>query len=139
MQVSKIILPCTCNQNYLKMTLNEFVKATFDTAKYLPNQERYALRPSIRCKDGFHMSVQGSHGHYCKPKEHANQYTHMEIGYLKFPNTFEEELRLYAHYSDNRCLLSEATFANVPVELIQKIIDEHGGIDVDKTFSTDKP
>jgi hypothetical protein len=100
------------------MNLEEFVKET-GVSK---------MRPRIVCVDGFFMSVQGSVGHYCSPRKDADEFTSMEIG---FPSQDEE---LIASLAENKTALTETVYGWVPCELIQQVIDKHGGIDKAKTF-----
>ena len=98
------------------MDLAKFVKETFLV------RHGYCFRPRLVCVDGFSMSVQGSAGHYCEPRITQDNYEKMEIG---FPSEPEE---LIAEYAENDTDLTQTVYGYVPVELIQKVIDKHGGI-----------
>ena len=100
------------------MNLQEFIKATFK------EQHGLCFRPRIVCNDGFSMSVQGSSGHYCTPRITQDSYSALEIG---FPSDFEPLINDYAESKD--CI--DTVFAYVPCELIQQVIDKHGGINAD--------
>lgn len=81
------------------------------------------LTKRLICKDGFEMSVQASNVHYCSPRiDNADYYSEVEVG---FPTTVEAELIYYAE--DSRHLL-KTVYSYVPVELVEKIINKHGGI-----------
>ena len=103
------------------MNLNEFVKETFTDTEFV-------MRPQIVCKDGFKMSVQGSIGHYCSPRMNLDSYFRMEIGY---PSEPEESILEFAEDKDSP---TDTVYGFVPCEIIQALIDKHGGIDVKKTF-----
>lgn len=105
------------------MTLNEFVEKT-------ASGERFYVRPQIVCNDGFKMSVQGSYGHYCTPRISTDRYSDMEIGY---PSEEETEL---LEYAEDKTAPTATIYSYVPTEIIQAVIDRHGGIDVEKTFET---
>lgn len=78
----------------------------------------------LKCVDGFTMSVQGSEYSYSCPRRNgeATQYSEMEIG---FPN---EKESLILEYSEQPEIPTETVYGYVPVELIQKVIDKHGGL-----------
>lgn len=106
------------------MDLHEFVKVT-----YKPTKHDSCFRKKIVCKDGFNMSVQGSSGHYCTPRKTQNHYFAMEIGY---PSAEESILMEYAETPERP---TDTVYGYVPIDIIQEVINLHGGIDVDKTFS----
>lgn len=106
------------------MNLKDFVKITASN--------KFVFRPRIICKDGFTMSVQGSEGHYCSPRKTQDWYNEMEIG---FPTQKEEDIMSYMDgYEDP----TESVYGYVPCEIIEKVIDKHGGIDELQTFNPDK-
>lgn len=105
------------------MTLEQFVKETFE------EKHGYCHRPRIYCVDGFNMSVQGSQGRYCNPRNTDDWYSEMEIGY---PSEKEESIMGYAEQEENP---TDTVYGYVPCYIIQEIIEKHGGIDVDKTFA----
>lgn len=107
------------------MNIQEFLKATYYNPQY-PSLSIWRNR--IFCKDGFSMSVQASDGHYCLPRmTTAEQYTHVEIG---FPNQAEPLILQYAEEPDD---LTETVYPYTPIEIVQQVIDKHGGIDIEKT------
>lgn len=105
------------------MTIEEFIKETFK-----PTQYDFCMRPQIICNDGFKMSVQGSSGHYCKPRRNIDYYLEMEIG---FPN-LEEELIL--EYAEEPNSPTQTVYGYVPIGIIQLVINKHGGINELETF-----
>lgn len=81
------------------------------------------LTKRLICKDGFEMSVQASNVHYCSPRiDNADYYSEVEVG---FPTTVEAEL---IYYAEDRRHLLKTVYSYVPVELVEKIINKHGGI-----------
>lgn len=105
------------------MTLEKFVDITFKEGEY-----GTCFRKKIICNDGFNMSVQGSQFHYCSPRKNQNWYNSMEVG---FPSEKEE---LMLEYAENANVPCSTVYGYVPVEIIQQIIDNHGGIDLTKTI-----
>ena len=78
----------------------------------------------IKCKDWFHMSVQASSWHYCEPRithysEHSFTYRTMEVWY---PSEKVEELM---PYSANAEWVWEWVYWQVPIELLNEIIEKH--------------
>ena len=106
------------------MNLQEFISKTFE------EKHGYCFRPKIVCNDGFIMSVQGSSGHYCTPRSTQDYYIEMEIG---FPNQEEGLIMEYAEQKNDPC---GTVYGYVPCDIIQKVIDKHGGIDLNATFNT---
>jgi hypothetical protein len=103
------------------MTLSDFITKTF-------KGNEYNLRPRITCFDGFNLSIQGNIGAYCSPRKDSDFYSSMEIG---FPSEKEELIMSYAGSEDQP---TETVYGWVPIEVIEQVIEKHGGIDVDATF-----
>jgi hypothetical protein len=85
-------------------------------------------RQRIQCADGFSVSIQASAGHYCEPRiDNAKSYTHVELGYPK--QNPPDYIKEYVEW----CVDSEPPYTNcvyphVPAELVDRMINEHGGI-----------
>lgn len=84
----------------------------------------YVLSPHIFCEDGFEMSVQAGSGSYSAPREdlESGEYTACEVS---FPNRKEELLMPYAEEDPETP--TDSVYAYVPVEVIEQIIEKHGG------------
>ena len=82
------------------------------------------IRPHIFCEDGFEMSVQAGSGSYSAPREdlESGEYTACEVS---FPNRKEELLMPYAEEDPETP--TDSVYAYVPVEVIEQIIEKHGG------------
>lgn len=80
----------------------------------------YILKPRLVCVDGFNMSVQGGRYNYSEPKENVEIYESMEVGYS---SSDEPELSG-----------DDGVTGYVSIEDLQKIINRHGGIDVEKSL-----
>lgn len=107
-------------------TIQDFTQKTFIQG------EVWLCRPQIVCNDGFTMSVQGSRGHYCSPRKDQDWYAEMEIG---FPSKEEELIMDYAEFPETP---TETVYGYVPIDVIQKVIDKHNGIDILKTLNSSK-
>lgn len=105
------------------MKIQEFIKKTHKDDKYL-------IRPQIICNDGFKMSVQASEFHYCSPRILAESYNSVEVG---FPSRRELLMFLYA---EDPKRLTKTVYGYVPVDIINQVIEKHGGINESKTFAT---
>ena len=106
-----------------KMKINEFIKKYRIVKKIIPGVTS-SHTPHVICKDGFKMSVQVGQSLYSTPKDVVDNYEEMEVGY---PSEEEYLLAKYAEDGENLC---ETVYSFVPVNLIDKIIEKHGGIDL---------
>lgn len=104
------------------MTLKEFIQKTYTSKKY-------EKRPRIVCKDGFSISVQGSEYNYSEPRKSAKTFTKMDLGY---PSVEEKDINEFAEEAEE---LTSTVYPYVPFEVVEAIIEKHGGIDVNKTFT----
>ena len=86
---------------------------------------RFIRTPPVICKDGFMMSVQASETHYSEPKGFADEYSEVEIG---FPSDMENLIMDYCEDHQDPC---GTVYGYVPVKLVDRVIDKHGGIDED--------
>lgn len=99
------------------MTINEFLQ------KYRRVEHGMNVtRPRVLCADGFTVSIQAGCGIYSTPNCDADAYTHVELGY---PSRKEKAL---LEYAENRRWPTDTIYGNVPVELVDKVLDAHGGI-----------
>ena len=91
---------------------------------YLQHYRRGDLRmaPALRMKDGLFISVQATSRHYCTPREDFGPWTHVEVG---FPN---RELPEIMEYAENSANPTETVYGWVPVEIVEKIINDAGGV-----------
>lgn len=109
--------------------LNESYKRNYPTlARISKTFERdidkmYFTRPRVVCKDGFSISIQASYVNYCIPRlTFSGDYEAVELGY---PSKEESLIDDYAEDPDN---LTSAVYGTVPVELVDKVLEKHGGI-----------
>lgn len=109
------------------MTINEFLQK-FRRVEHDMN----VTRPRVLCADGFTVSAQAGYGIYSTPNRDADAYTHVELGY---PSQNEE---LLIEYAENPRWPTETVYAYVPVELVDKVLEAHGGI-TGADFSNNRP
>lgn len=80
--------------------------------------------PRITCKDGFSISVQANKNAYCEPRRDFGPYTHVECG---FPSARPNEKLL--QYAENKNDPQNTVYGYVPINIVEKLIEEHGGIE----------
>lgn len=108
------------------MTSNEFLQ------KYrLVRHGMNVTRPRVKCADGWTVSVQAGWGIYSTPREDADRYEAVELGY---PSKADKKLMPYAE--DKSCPMG-TVYAYVPVGLVDSVLEKHGGI-VGADFSNDQ-
>lgn len=83
--------------------------------------EQYHDREHLLCKDGFRISVQASDYTYCAPRNYQGPWTHVECGY---PSDKPEFILSYAEDPEAP---AETVYGYVPIELVQKLLNHHGG------------
>lgn len=104
-------------------------KKIISLSEFLSKNKDNLCNPTIICIDGFSISIQAGVNYYCSPRANTSIYTSVEAG---FPNQGVPSLY---KYKDNKNNLDTASvFVFVPVEVIQTLLDTHGGIDYDLTF-----
>lgn len=106
------------------MTVKEYLKKTIHKGKGIAYQE---IRPRVTCKDGYEISIQASRLHYCNPRENfLEEYESVELGY---PNRYDELIDEYAEdFDDDGKACTNTVFGFVPIEIVEKLIEKHGGI-----------
>lgn len=82
------------------------------------------IRERLELADGFSVSVQASHGHYATPRETGmKNYEEFELGYP------DEKEDLIMPWAEEPKKPTETVYGYVPAEVIDKVIEKHGGID----------
>ena len=106
------------------MTVKDWLKKTVRThTLYDGSVEIQEKRPKLCCNDGFSISVQASEFHYCCPRLNGVQdYESVELG---FPSVEDELINEYAEDCMN---YTETVYGYVPIEIVEKLIEKHGGI-----------
>lgn len=74
---------------------------------------------------GLRMSVQASESHYCTPRMDLDSYTEYYEFEVGFPTERVEDFMEYAEDTEHP---TGTVYAYVPYEVIQKVIDENGGL-----------
>ena len=126
------------------MKINEFIKdnlkVTYPADEYsslkLKDMMTTSSLPHIVCEDGFSMSVQVGYSLYSTPKKVAKRYSAVEIG---FPSEPEELIKEWAEFlpfseEDEEPDYTDTVYPYVPVEVVDKVLKKHGGIDLIETL-----
>ena len=79
------------------------------------------VRP-ITCVSGLTFSAQASVAHYCLPRNGTGPWEEVEVG---FPSERVEEFMAYADNPDNP---TDTVYGWVPVEVVEAVVNNHGGI-----------
>jgi hypothetical protein len=81
------------------------------------------VRPRVICADGYSVSVQVGDGLYSTPRKYgADYYSEVELG---FPSAEDELINDYAEGGTD---YTETVYPYVPVEIVDKLFEKHGGI-----------
>ena len=108
-------------------SINDYIQNNTTLDPDVTRLIRRSNAPRIFCTDGFNMSVQASMGHYCSPRTcDTDVYTAFEIG---FPSEPEE---LILEYAESPEFPTETVYSQVPAEIIEQIVEKHGGIRIKK-------
>jgi len=130
----------------MSFNLNEWLKDTIATEETAVKWHQMK-RPRVFCKDGYSVSIQASEYHYCEPKYSQIPpknngrwliyngswflpgeffspdyipYKTVELGY---PSEADELINEYGDGDD----YTNAVYAYVPVEVVEQLIEKHGG------------
>ena len=107
----------------MKTNLNEYLTANRDTTDpEVYGDYSFPLAPRITCKDGFSLSVQATHGAYCTPRRNIGPWYDVEVG---FPSAVPE---LILSHAENPQRPTNTVYGYVPINLVEELIDLHGGI-----------
>ena len=124
----------------MKTNINEFIKNNLKVKvlsedplmKHMMTSSRL---PHIVCEDGFTMSVQVGYSLYSEPKKVAKRYSKVEIGY---PSDHEPLIEKWAEFTpfedDEEPDYTDTVYPYVPVEVVDKVLKKHGGIDLIETL-----
>ena len=122
------------------MKINEFIKnnlkvTTLSEDPLMKHMMTSSRLPHIVCEDGFTMSVQVGYSLYSEPKKVAKRYSKVEIGY---PSDHAPLIEKWAEFTpfedDEEPDYTDTVYPYVPVEVVDKVLKKHGGIDLIETL-----
>ena len=134
------------------MTLQEFVntmafgmlmasiKGSIRTQKSMEEayQSTYFLLPRIHCKDGFNISIQVSNGNYCANENGVRTFgTDWKLVEWGFPSEHIDAKKYNAenYLEEEEIDTTQTVGGYVEIELMDKLLQEHGGIDLQATLT----
>ncbi len=116
------------------MNINEYLTSQRDLNDekvYMDNS--FPLAKRITCNDGFSLSVQATHGAYCRPRHNIGPWYMVEVGFPSAkPEFFSEYAEYYSVESENDLDYTKMVYGYVPIELVEQCIEAHGGIKLDE-------
>ena len=122
------------------MTTNEFLRRYRKEIplRHLPgwfgSEPKLYVRPRAVMKDGFSISIQANDCAYCHPRTSFDtDYTEVELG---FPSAADE--LIVDEYAEDPTDPTETVYAYVPVEIVDQLVEKHGGIDIEATEAAAK-
>ena len=93
-------------------------------------KKHFILIPRIYCNDGFNVSIQVHRGAYCASengyREFGLDWKEVEWGYPSEPLTDEK------YNPENPG--GDTIGGNVPIEVMEELLEQHGGINVKETL-----
>lgn len=140
----------------MSFDLNSWLKATINIKSFDASADGkrrvlifQEVRPRFVCQDGYSISIQANENAYCQPR--ITQYQEGNIwhvingdcvGYGKRPRNYDsenyipyesvelgypsEEDELINEYAEDEDYL-ETVYGYVPIEVVEKLIEKHGG------------
>lgn len=106
-----------------KWSINDYLMAFRDCDGFGLNGSHFPLARRIKCVDGFSLSVQATAAAYCSPRENLGPWYEVEVG---FPSAAPEFIMSYAEQPE---IPTETVYGYVDIDLVEKLIDTHGGPD----------
>ena len=128
------------------MTLQEFVntmafgmlmasiKGSIRTQKSMEEayQSTYFLLPRIHCKDGFNISIQVNRENYSASENGVRIFgTDWKLVEWGFPS---EQIDAKKYNAEEEIDTTQTVGGYVEIELMDKLLQEHGGIDLQATL-----
>lgn len=105
--------------------VNEFLKKNYHTRTERGPKGLVEVPMTTKrliCRDGFGISVQANEFRYCVPQENcAWPYSYVELCYPRWIDPL-----IFAYADDPGT--TETFYPYVPIELVNKLIEKHGGI-----------
>ena len=81
--------------------------------------------PTMKCVDGFEVSIQASSAHYCQPRSDVGPWHMVELG---FPSEPMPQLAEWIEGEDPNA--TQTVWACVPLVEVAKVLAMHGGLEI---------
>lgn len=128
------------------MNIHEFMQDkrfaihyAFDFASMAVDENIPTTRTRIILADGESVSVQANEYAYCHPREnqswsdllhyHSVPYYEYELGFPSFVDA------VWMEYAEQPEKPTDTVYSYVPADVVQEVLDAHGGIDVEATLA----
>ena len=109
--------------------VNIWLRDTAKTQRYEGKIIRTTC-PPFKCKDGFTVSIQAGETLYSTPRKwNAEKYDAVELGY---PSEHDSLIDNWKENPDDDG--TDTVYGWVPIEVVNKLIDKHGGLDEEEYF-----
>ena len=99
----------------------------------------YFLLPRIHCKDGFTISIQVNNGNYCASENGVRTFgTDWKLVEWGFPSEQIDAEKYHAEenfYEEEEIDTTQTVGGYVEIELMDTLLQEHGGIDLQATLT----
>lgn len=93
------------------------------------NEGKFGTYPTntkrLLLADGNSLSVQAPEYHYCSPRETMSDYSYYDSFEIGFPSKHYDSLEPFKDGPEDQ---TESVFGWVPVEVLEKLITEAGGV-----------
>lgn len=110
------------------ITLSDYLK--------LSQGEDNIPRPLVRCNDGFSLYISAGQNARSEPDVELSDTTRYEEVEVSYPSEADPVLKKFAdEYLYLTGDLTDSVFPYMPVELVEEMLESHGGIDAEKTFT----
>ena len=96
------------------------------------------LLPRIHCKDGFNISIQVNKGNYCASENGVRTFgTNWELVEWGFPSEQIDGEKYNAEeiFYEEKIDTTQSVGGYVEIELMDALLQEHGGIDLQATLT----
>ena len=105
------------------ITAEKFLELTAPSKYINAIAGMHYIRPRAACADGFSVSIQANNSAYCTPRRwDSEKYFDVELG---FPIEPDDIIKDYAENSDDP---KNTVYPFVPMYLVEKLVEKHGGI-----------
>ena len=98
----------------------------------------YFVLPRIHCKDGFSISIQVNNGNYCASENGVHTFgTDWKLVEWGFPSEQIDAEKYHAeeNFYEEEIDTTQTVGGYVEIELMDTLLQEHGGIDLQATLT----
>jgi hypothetical protein len=104
------------------MNLVEYLLSQRDVNDFDLVYSGFLISRRVECESGFSVSIQANRGAYCNPRTNIATWYEVELG---FPSHVPPDFIL--EYAEERDRPTDTVYGYVPVELVERMLEMHGG------------